>query len=336
MLLFCDEFSSYFTKTSTILLNIYNKSTRSIDLYNFKVMRKFSHPFIAELKRHVATQNSTLGPIILSLCDLIKSNESSPEKQNLVKSNQIKLSQVTDMIHAAHVFHRCVRNHPNCDNTNVTEESNFIDATSKRLHQDNVLSVLVGDYLLAQSSVDMADLRFPRTVGLIAKGLEDFTRGEFLKLQLLDRCEKDKSKVNTASIRDGIKYYAELTCGSLLSNACLSAALLAGYSNAKWTKNGTMKSESEDNISEMVFRFGFHTGSAHRLIEFLHCPDNNSESEKAFMEVLDVKYFDDSISNHLDLAMDVLAKLPHGSKKSTLVSTLKEMRNRSCSTVMDY
>lgn len=278
------------------------------------MMRKLSHPFIAELKRYVANQNATLGPIILSLSELIRVDKSKINKEEEIKAKQRKLSEVTDMIHAAHVFHRCVR-----DNT----ANNGTDASlsAKRLHQDNIMSLLVGDYLLAQSSVDMADLRYPKTVGLIARGLEDYTRGEFLKLQLLDQCEKNQSNLNSLNIRDNIERYAELTCGSLLSNACLSAALLAGHADID-------ENNDSNKISNLVFSFGFHTGSAHRLIEFLYCPNTNSEADKVFIESLDVKQFENSIGNHIDKAVELLLKTPDGNKRQPLLTMLDEMRTR--------
>lgn len=280
-------------------------------------MRKLSHPFIAELKRYVANQNTTLGPIIMSLSELIKINpEFTKFNQDEIQSKQRKLSEVTDMIHAAHVFHRCVRDSI-CDSGTPT---------AKRLHQDNIMSLLVGDYLLAQSSVDMADLRYPRTVGLIAKGLEDYTRGEFLKLQLLGRkCDKEQQQQQQTSsdtdLRLDIERYSELTCGSLLSNACLSAALLAGYPDRASGSTG-------GQLSELVYQFGFHTGSAHRLIEFLYCPDTNSEDDKTFIQSLNVKDFQEPIKRHLDLSVELLYKLPDGRNCSSLLAMVDEMKSR--------
>lgn len=273
------------------------------------MMRKLSHPFIAELKRYVANQNATLGPIVMSLSELIKVKISEKCQQNEenIRIKQRKLSEVTDMIHAAHVFHRCVRDN-SCDNATPT---------AKRLHQDNIMSLLVGDYLLAQSSVDMADLRFPRTVGLIAQGLEDYTRGEFLKLQLFDSYEK--KQISLAELGTGIKRYAELTCGSLLSNACLSVALLAGYPD---------KTTKPQGLSNLMFDFGFHTGSAHRLIEILYCPDTNSESDKILIDTLDVSQFKDSIRNHIEKSVNLLFNLPDGPKRASLLAMLKDIEGR--------
>lgn len=279
------------------------------------MMRKLSHPFIAELKRYVANQNAPLGPVIMSLSELIKIEKSKLYMQEEIKAKQRKLAVVTDMIHAAHVFHRCVRDNITCDNANLT---------AKRQHQDNIMSLLLGDYLLAQSSVDMADLRYPRTVGLIARGLEDYTSGEFLKLQLFDRYEKRRSESDYLDIRNGIETYAKLTCGSLLSNACLSAALLAGHNDVDTNNNS-------HEISNLVFSFGFHAGSAHRLIEFLYCPDTNSEADKVFLESLDVKQFENSIGSHIDKAVETLLSLPDGEKRASLLTMLEEMRSRCSS-----
>lgn len=271
---------------------------------------KFPHPFIAELKRYVASQNATLGPVVMSLSELINIEKSHENKRKHVQDSQKKLSEVTDMIHAAHVFHRCVKDY----NSDISQ-----DPKSKALHQDNVLSLLVGDYLLAQSSVDLADLRHPKTVGLIARGLEDYTRGEFLKHDLFERYRKGMLK--QGDLLKDLERYAELTCGSLLSNACLSAALLAGYGDRNLTNIG--------GISNLVYNFGFHLGSAHRLIEFLYCPRTNSEADQEFITNLDVSQFAYSIRSHIDRALVVLLRLPEGGRRFALVDLLNNMKKRS-------
>lgn len=278
------------------------------------MMRRLSHPFIAELKRFVANQNTPLGPVVMALSELIKVHNSQLNRWDQVQVLQRKLSEVTDMIQAAHVFHRCVR-----DYSFVTTPS----PKSKVMHQDNIMSLLVGDYLLAQSSVDLADLRYPKTVGLIARGLEDYTRGEFLKSQLFSKCRN--GKLDNGEILNGLEKYSELTCGSLLSNACLSAALLAGYPDIDKEDN------SKKNLGNIVYNFGFHMGSAHRLIEFLYCPNTNSQADKEFLSSLDVSQFSDSIRSHIDLALELLFCLPEGEKRSTLIGSLDKMRERCSS-----
>lgn len=254
-------------------------------LVNLLKMRVLSHPFISELKRYVANHNATLGPIVMTISELV----GATNVQKQVYDRQKKLSEVTDMIHAAHVFHRCVR-----DRENQLETRD----TAKRLHQDNILSVLVGDYLLAQSSVDMAELRFPKAVELIAIALENYTMGEFLKLELF------KSKSD--DINDGVKRYAELTCGSLLSNSCLSAALMAGLS---------------EDVNKLVGSFGFHTGTAHRLIEILNCDD-----DKLFLQRVNISHIEESIVGHLNQSISLIHKLPHSEKRAYLLSTLNKMK----------
>lgn len=230
------------------------------------MLKTLSHPFVAELKRRIASQNSLLGPIILSISEIIPTTKSS------ARVKQHKLSEVTDLIHAAHVFHRCI----------------FENAA----HRDNVMSSLVGDYLLAQSSLDMADMRLPRTVGLIAKGLEDYTIGEFELLR--DQRE--------------IERHAELTCGSLMANACLSASLLAGQ---------TEKSD----WSKMAFNFGHHTGTAQRLLEISN-DDQDLTADKRLLNQLANKHLDHSIAM---LNKDLV---PESKPREQLLSLVDKMRSR--------
>lgn len=248
-------------------------------------------------------KRQTFGPIVMDICELIKIQ--GPKRFDEVRGKQKKLSEVTDMIHAAHVFHRTV------SVGNISHKNNTTTINSTK---DDVLSLLVGDYLLAQSSVDMASLRHPRTVGLIAKGLEDYTAGEFLKLQLIDSLHKNNLQIK--EIQDTLRKYAELTCGSLLSNACLSAALIAGH---------TIES---DRMPSMVKSFGLYTGSAQRFIEMLYCPNDN---DRNFVSQLPLSSYqlDSHIRHYLDKSSDTLQSLPEGRSQSSLSAMLCRMRQYS-------
>lgn len=246
-------------------------------------------------------KRQTLGPIVMDVCELIKVCE--PNRFEEIRLKQRKLSEVTDMIHAAHVFHRTVRN--------ITPHKQLQD-------QDSVLSLLVGDYLLAQSSVDMASLRYPRTVGLVARGLEDYTKGEFLKLHLLEKRKQQRLSRNASALSEqedeafhiGIRNYAELTCGSLLSNACLSALHLSGHM------------EETDELGALVQSFGHNTGSAQRLIEILNYP---SEDDKVILDSISSK-LEQYIKSYLDKSVSALHRLPDGRTRPTLLSMLDKMR----------
>jgi geranylgeranyl pyrophosphate synthase len=246
------------------------------------------------------TKRHTLGPIVMDISELIRIEE--PRKFDEVRAKQKKLSEVTDMIHAAHNFHRCVSNGSKKDLT-VTK------------NQDNVLSLLVGDYLLAQSSVDMASLRHPRTVSLVARCLEDYTRGEFLKLQLIESLQT-AHVLRLADLQNAIKQYAELTCGSLLSNSCLSAVLLAGHT------------DESDTLANLVQSFGLYTGSAQRFIEMLYCPN---EDDKNFISLLPMptKHLGEFCRQYLEKSINALRQLPEGRTQSSLKGALDKMSQRN-------
>lgn len=241
---------------------------------------RLSHPFINELKQYVANQKSNLSPIIMSISDILSNsqrNESCPAYKK-----QKKLSEVTDMIHAAYVFHRCIQD----ENHNL--------ATVKR---DNIMSLLIGDYLLAQSSVDLAEIRWPETVGLIARGLEDYTRGEFMKL----------SPTTTKSQPFNLDLYAELTCGSLLANACKSAALIGGQNQ---------------QLGSLVYNFGLHAGTAHRLME---CSQTDNSDTAEIAAGISENHFKQMVKNRLDKAINLLYELPEVDERSKLLNKLDEM-----------
>ena len=233
-------------------------------------------------------KRQTLGSVVINICELVRIQDT--QRYEEIRGKQKLLSEVTNMIHSAHVFHRCV---------------------SVNRTQDDVLSLLVGDYLLAKSSVDMASLRHPRTVGLIAKGLEDYTSGEFLKLSIIESLQKKQIRLN--ELQDGLRRYAELTCGSLLSNACLSAALLAGHTN------------ESDDLSNLIYSFGLYTGSAQRFIEMLYCPNDNDRNFISQL-TLSPSQLDNYLRNYLDKSSDILESLPDSKTRQSLSAVLNEMR----------
>lgn len=279
-----------------------------------KSFNRISHPFITELKRIVSIQEPTFRPILSSLSELIKVDKSKAKDTDNVKKLQGQLSEVTDMIHTAFTFHGCVSEETNTIGSDLTTP----DKTFKAIHRDNVLSLLIGDYLLAQSSLDLAYLRYPKVVGLIAKSIEDYSTGEFQKLQLVEDMEShDLNYINSELLK-----FARLTCGSLLANACLSTALLAGYPNRKF--------HDTTDLSDNVFKFGYHLGSAHRLLDIFYNRhiEHESDFDRRFYARLDKSQFGGAIGSHLDDATSLLINLPRGKKRATLLNLMESMRNR--------
>lgn len=262
---------------------------------------------MSELKRYVANHNKTLGPIIMATSAMIGIHPRFHNQTEQILEKQRKLSEVADMIHAAHVFHRCVREIPPQDQT---QDNNDNQTNGKSLHQDNVMSLLLGDYLLAQSSVDMAELRLPKTVGLIAKALENYTRGEFLKYKMLQQ-----NMLGTT--QKMVETYAELTCGSLLSHACLSATLIAGYNN---------QDQHGRHLLEATRELGLHIGTAQRLLDLFYSPETINEDELRIIENLDISYYRRSILVHLESSLNVLQTMADNESRSSLVKLIEKMQ----------
>lgn len=279
-----------------------------------KSFSRVSHPFIAELKRIVSIQEPTFRPVLSSLRDLIKLDKSRSRNGDEVRKLQNQLSEVTDMIHTAFTFHGCVSE----ETDSVEPDLGSPDRTFKAVHRDNVLSLLIGDYLLAQSSLDLAYLRFPKIVGLIAKSIEDYSTGEFQKLQLVE----DMESHNLNHINSELLEFAQLTCGSLLANACLSTALLAGYPDRIH--------DNPTQLSDLVFKFGFHYGSAHRLLGLFYGRqiEHESDFDRRFYARLELSQFKKTIGSHIDDARNVLMNLPRGKRRGTLINLMDSMRKR--------
>merc|ERR1719408_1192546 len=99
----------------------------------------------------------------------------------VVKNRQLKLGQITEMIHVASLIH-----------DDVLDEADTRRG-GKAVHTlySNKVAVLGGDYLLARASVLLARLQHLQVVEVMASALDSLVQGEIMqanpkKGQLLD------------------------------------------------------------------------------------------------------------------------------------------------------
>jgi hexaprenyl-diphosphate synthase len=147
----------------------------------------------------------------------------------------IQLSQITELIHTASLFH-----------------DDIIDVSDTRRGQQTVnsafgnrVAVLSGDFLLARSAVLLAELEDPRVISGMATSIEHLCGGELLQIK------------STKNDRSTFAYYIEKTfykTGSLMAYACQSAAQLAGAS---------------DELVEAAYRYGGYVGIAFQIVDDL-------------------------------------------------------------------
>jgi geranyl diphosphate synthase len=152
-----------------------------------------------------------------------------------ISKRQLMLAQITEMIHAASLIHDDV-----LDDAETRRGGKAVHAL-----YSNKVAVLGGDYLLARASMLLARLQHLQVVEVMASALDSLVQGEIMqanpiKSQLLD-----------------MNYYLRKSyfkTASLISNACKSTALLAGYAE-------------QDDETIAAEQFGYHLGMAYQIVD---------------------------------------------------------------------
>eukprot|EP00614_Pseudopedinella_elastica_P027614 CAMPEP_0172615846 /NCGR_PEP_ID=MMETSP1068-20121228/62540_1 /TAXON_ID=35684 /ORGANISM="Pseudopedinella elastica, Strain CCMP716" /LENGTH=537 /DNA_ID=CAMNT_0013421115 /DNA_START=103 /DNA_END=1716 /DNA_ORIENTATION=- len=176
---------------------------------------------------------------------------------------QLQLAEIVEMMVTAQVIHDDV-----LEEYDLTERGN----AAHRMYSSslgNKVSLLAGDFLLARSSVALAQLTNTEVVGIIGKALEDMCRGEIMQAQA-----KPSDKLD-------LDYYTQqstLKVASLLADACRCTAILRGE-------------ESDSPRAEAAWRFGHHLALAYSLgadtlayttlLDSLHTPQHGAATALA-------------------------------------------------------
>jgi len=152
-----------------------------------------------------------------------------------VRTRQLQLGQITEMIHTASLIH-----------DDVLDEADMRrggDAVHTKY--TNKVAVLAGDYLMARASVLLARLQHLQVVEVMASALDSLVQGEIM--QALSK---------KADLTDFDHYLRKsyFKTASLICNSCKSAALLAGY-------------EEQDLMTVSVEEFGYHLGMAYQIVD---------------------------------------------------------------------
>ncbi|XP_059216138.1 all trans-polyprenyl-diphosphate synthase PDSS2 [Stomoxys calcitrans] len=193
------------------------------------------------------------------------------DKSAGVLHSQRVLVEVTEMIRISHLVHNSLVNLQRC--TKAGQDSTSYDDMTV----GNKIGLLVGDYLLSYSSVELADLKNQIVVGLISSAVRDFSESVFIG----ERDEQNNplpSKpgtvyphTNSPACTVDIDYDAEdilkpmnivklignpekewvarnmLNVGSLLSKSCLASLQLA---------------EQSEYLQKKAYLFGKHLSLA--------------------------------------------------------------------------
>ena len=97
-----------------------------------------------------------------------------------ITEKQRKLAEIVEMINTGQAIHQSVVNLP----VNIASEPDEdIRSILLQLEYGNKISILGGDYLLANASTGLASLRIPKVVEIVSIAIAEFTQAEFLGLQ---------------------------------------------------------------------------------------------------------------------------------------------------------
>lgn len=185
------------------------------------------------------------------LCDTVTAHPGEPS----VLPNQLRLAEITELIHAASLLHDDVIDVADTRRGRLSVNSVF----------GNQLAVLAGDFLLARASVALARLRHCDVVETLSTVIEHLVRGEVIQM-----------KGGMANLSGGIgdfgctqaddwfhrpsnlfdMYLAKtfFKTASLVANSCRAVTMLAGHSVM---------------ISDFAYRFGEDIGLAFQLVDDL-------------------------------------------------------------------
>ena len=140
-----------------------------------------------------------------------------------VTEKQRKLAEFIEMIHTGEAIHQSVVNLP----VNIADEPDEdIRNVLLELEFGNKISILGGDYLLANASTGLASLRIPKIVEITSVAISEFSQSEFLGSQ--DPQGRVIPTEDSLDIENWL-VRARLGSGSLLSAGCQGAVMLGGH-----------------------------------------------------------------------------------------------------------
>jgi len=243
------------------------------------------HPVINTAKNLLHSHQQTRGLVALLCAKVIPIREEIRDSDTVEAGNRLsdiskrqrKLAEIIDQIHVAHIIHRGL----------LELNKSDMDITPNQyddLHFGNQVSILIGDYLLAQASAGLAQLRYPEVVGLIAQALMHFTEGEFLKKESESKWNENvaansdtdsessvpssshSQRVSAFDMRDDLDTMCYLSGGSLLAHGCKSMQILAGHSDPRCPEQ------------EVAFEIGRHIGTVLHINEICKEPSSFDET----------------------------------------------------------
>ncbi|XP_023321309.1 decaprenyl-diphosphate synthase subunit 2 [Eurytemora carolleeae] len=226
------------------------RSLMSDDITNMAVhMRKIvgsDHPVLKTAKRllYYGKNNMQVRGLLVLLLSRAAGDRRGAQEANFTSEiidEQRKLAEIVEMIYSAQNIHQSVVNIP----VNIQLEPDLeIRNVLGQLEYGNKISILSGDYLLANACTGLAALRITKIVELVSVAIVEFTQAEFLGVQ--DPMGRGIPTPDYLTQEHWEKKW-RLSTGSLLGAGCESAMLVA---------------EQEESVQLAAKQLGIYTALA--------------------------------------------------------------------------
>ena len=184
-------------------------------------------------------------------------------KDKQVSVKHCLLAEIVEMMHTSQVIHETV-----LDFSDGVGEGNVFHRTYGP-EIGNKVSVLAGDYLLAQCSVELGNFGRVDIVETMGESLQRMVHGSLLR----SRHFSEKGGSSTSSLPSFASYQEQMTLRTcaLLRDACGCAAALSGH-------------DAEGPVARSLADFGYHLSMAYQAAKDIAVYDlDTSNSGGAFM-----------------------------------------------------
>lgn len=217
------------------------------------------HPVLDRAATHLLSLNGKrFRPIIVllmahSTAMLTAASCGAPIPPTTVLPSQLRLAEITELIHAASLLHD--------DVIDIAETRR--GALSVNSVFGNQLAVLAGDFLLARASVALARLRDCDVVELLSTVIEHLVRGEVIQMRGglgailggigdVHDTARDTWYHRPETLFDAYMAKTFFKTASLVANSCRAVTILAGH---------------PEHIADAAYRYGENVGIAFQLVD---------------------------------------------------------------------
>ncbi|KAJ8600514.1 hypothetical protein CTAYLR_009212 [Chrysophaeum taylorii] len=208
-----------------------------------------SHPLLQEAAREFFERRErAFRPAVVILVARALPLVAPEAEASIIAARQCLLAEIVEMMSTAQIIH---------DTVLEEDDDSALGNVAHRVYSSsagNKVSVLAGDFLLARCSVALSQLGDLRVVELMAAALENMVHGNVLRRDVTDIASYEEA--------------TRLKTSSLVANACLSAAVLAGH-------------HPDSDLARAVYAYADELGLAYQTVADVIIFDELSKNDEA-------------------------------------------------------